>query len=1105
MKQANAISSVLTWSNSIYNILLDKDGKFLYANSIYRKIFGLDINGEDTLSFIKSLDPEDVRPFHLTIQECIRDSSTVNIDLKNYRSDNSFFWTRWEFSPYRGAGDADTSIQGVGYDITERIRAEEEKIVAQKNLKIILDNSEEAFLVLDRDFRVISYNKMADFYIRSFSGINLKRGVPFLMYSHPDTADRYEKLFHNALHGRMEEIIIDYTTTSGEKEYIFVGIRPLYNEENFIYGLIITSRNITAKRKAEEKLIENERYFRALIENSSDALVIIDRDRNINTMSPSAVRILGYSKEELDSIDHSSIIHPDDWNLLIDTLEQIYKSPDMIRTIEYRILTKLQGYRWVSATYHNLFHEPSIQGIVINFNDISSRKLAEQALHLSESKYRFLFHNNPQPMWIYDLDTLHFLEVNDSAIEHYGYTMEEFFSMSIRDIRPVEDLDAMKQQVEKAKSSSGIINNERIWRHITKNGNIIYVELKSHTLTFNGRAASLVSVNDITKLIEAEQALIKSNERFEMAGQATSDAIWDADLVTSRLHWGQGFAKLFGYQVNPEFESMNTWTDYIHPEDRQRVVDSLNLVLEHPRETFWKEQYRFIRADRSVAYVIDRGILVRNEYGKAVRMIGAMQDITEQKESEKRLDRERNLLRTLIDHIPDLIFVKDMHSRHIINNKATVERIGAKDEKSTLGKTILEYYGSSAIPYLEYDKQVLTTGQPLEIKDDMFETRSGDVQWLNTTLIPLKHQEQVIGLVGISRDITERILIEESLKNSNERFTIVSKATNDAIWDWDLKSGMISWNEALRTVFGYGETEVDSEWLLEKIHPEDREAYRLAITYHIKNRIEHWQSEFRLLAKDGTYRNILDRGYILFDQENQPYRMIGSLMDITQMKILQEELETQKINQQRKITEATIMAQEKERTEIGRELHDNINQILTTTKLYIDMAIHEPEIHEQLLNKSLVHISSAIDEIRALSKSLVPPSLGDIGIREAIREMLGNLSINKDLKFDFKVNGLAQVTLEPAIKLMVFRIVQEQVNNIMRHSKATSAEIKLSVKRKMLNITISDNGIGFDTNKKSRGIGLNNIISRAELYNGTVDIISTPGNGCVLEVSIPVK
>lgn len=615
----------------------------------------------------------------------------------------------------------------------------------------------------------------------------------------------------------------------------------------------------------------------------------------------------------------------------------------------------------------------------------------------------------------------------------------------------------------------------------------------------------MVSVNDITKLIEAEQALIKSNERFEMAGQATSDAIWDADIQTGKLHWGQGFGKLFGYTVEPDFESMDSWTDYIHHEDRQRVLDSLNHVINHPRETFWKEQYRFIRADRTVAYVIDRGILVRNESGKAIRMIGAMQDITDQKESEKRLDRERNLLRTLIDHLPDLIFVKDINSRHIINNKATVERIGADDELSTLGKTVLDYYGPSAIPYLEYDRQVLETGQPFEIRDDRFETRDGDVQWLNTTLIPLKHQEQVIGLVGISRDITERILIEESLKESNERYTIVSKATNDAIWDWDLKSGMIKWNEALYTVFGYREIEVESEWLIEKIHPDDREEYRLAISYHIKNKIEHWQSEFRLLAKDGTYRNILDRGFILFDQDDQPYRMIGSLMDITQMKILQEELETQKINQQRKITEATIMAQEKERTEIGRELHDNINQILTTTKLYIDMAIHEPEIQEQLLNKSLVHISSAIDEIRVLSKSLVPPSLGDIGIREAIREMLGNLSINKDLKFDFKASGIGQVTLEPAIKLMVFRIVQEQVNNIMRHSKATHAEIKLSVKRKMLNITISDNGIGFDTNKRSRGIGLNNIISRAELYNGTVELISTPGNGCTLEVSIPVK
>jgi two-component system sensor histidine kinase UhpB len=198
------------------------------------------------------------------------------------------------------------------------------------------------------------------------------------------------------------------------------------------------------------------------------------------------------------------------------------------------------------------------------------------------------------------------------------------------------------------------------------------------------------------------------------------------------------------------------------------------------------------------------------------------------------------------------------------------------------------------------------------------------------------------------------------------------------------------------------------------------------------------------------------------------------------------------------------MAQEKERAEIGRELHDNINQILTTTKMYLDMALTEKDISEELIMKSHENISSAIEEIRSLSKSLVPPSLGDIGIKEAISEMLDNLNISQKLNIRLKTSGLAKAVIPDKVRLMVFRIVQEQVSNILRHSKATEAEIRLAVHKNDLVITIMDNGVGFDPRKRMKGIGLMNITSRAEVHNGDVDIVSAPGNGCTIKISIPL-
>jgi two-component system sensor histidine kinase UhpB len=204
------------------------------------------------------------------------------------------------------------------------------------------------------------------------------------------------------------------------------------------------------------------------------------------------------------------------------------------------------------------------------------------------------------------------------------------------------------------------------------------------------------------------------------------------------------------------------------------------------------------------------------------------------------------------------------------------------------------------------------------------------------------------------------------------------------------------------------------------------------------------------------------------------------------------------------VTEATIMGQEKERAEIGRELHDNINQILTTTKMYLDMALTEKDISEELMIKSHENISGAIEEIRSLSKSLVPPSLGDIGLKAAVSEMIASLNISQKTNFKLKTSGLNAAIIPGNVQLMVFRIVQEQISNIIKHARATEAEIRLVVANGEMKIVISDNGIGFDPRKRGKGIGLMNITSRAEVHNGSVDIVTAPGKGCTLKISIPL-
>lgn len=351
----------------------------------------------------------------------------------------------------------------------------------------------------------------------------------------------------------------------------------------------------------------------------------------------------------------------------------------------------------------------------------------------------------------------------------------------------------------------------------------------------------------------------------------------------------------------------------------------------------------------------------------------------------------------------------------------------------------------------------------------------------------------------------ERKKILQKVVENFERYNTLIKATSDTIWDWDLRTNEILWNEGICSIFGYQAATVQNtiEWHNQNIHPDDRERILQTIDQCMREGRDHWQEEYRYKSANGVYKFVYDRGYILKTEQNKPYRILGAMMDITERKKMQEELVRNQLETQKLITQVTIQTQEQERREIGRELHDNINQILATAKLCVDMALNEEDHRRELLSKSYENISKAINEIRILSKTLVPPSLGDIGLKEALLELIENLTVSPEIKIRIKANDQHIEDVSNNKKLIMYRIVQEQLNNILKHSGATEALIELKTIRNWLHLIIKDNGIGFDTRKKTRGIGLNNIISRVEMQNGKMEIISAPGKGCVLKIEIP--
>lgn len=207
---------------------------------------------------------------------------------------------------------------------------------------------------------------------------------------------------------------------------------------------------------------------------------------------------------------------------------------------------------------------------------IAERKLAEKALRVSEEKYRYMFAHNPQPMWIYNLETLAFLEVNDAAINHYGYSREEFLSMTIKDIRPIEDIPAL---LEKVVAPRQMYEFSGEWRHIKKNGEIIFVEITSHTIVLNDRESRNVLVNDITERKQAEVDLIEAKDKAQESDRLKSAFLANiSHEIRTPMNGILGFTDLL---KEPDFsgEQQQEFIHIIH-QSGQRLLNLLNEIIE---------------------------------------------------------------------------------------------------------------------------------------------------------------------------------------------------------------------------------------------------------------------------------------------------------------------------------------------------------------------------------------------------------------------------------------------------------------------------------------------------------------------------------------------
>jgi signal transduction histidine kinase len=267
-----------------------------------------------------------------------------------------------------------------------------------------------------------------------------------------------------------------------------------------------------------------------------------------------------------------------------------------------------------------------------------------------------------------------------------------------------------------------------------------------------------------------------------------------------------------------------------------------------------------------------------------------------------------------------------------------------------------------------------------------------------------------------------------------------------------------------------------------------------------EKRMDQYKNTVRHCKKNGE-EILMDISTHLIDLPGGRHFIVAG-DDVTEKTKLQQLVIEEKIAAQKEIARAIIHAQETERSEIANELHDNVNQLLTTAKLYIENIRYLPEQQESFVGKSIGLLQKSINEIKVLSKQLVTPVINDIGFKATIDELLHHYSSLQ--LFDIQLHyTVCELEMGKALQLTIYRIIQEQLNNIVKYAKASLVHVRLFYEAGMLMVVIIDDGIGFDPGKVAKGLGLNNMKNRAEVYKGKVEISSAIGEGTSVTVRFP--
>jgi len=1018
-------------------------------------------------------------------------------------------------------------------DISEKLVAQNSKEFERKNKLALINTTGDLIWSINNELELIASNKAFVERIKLTVGRDIKPGdkvVKEELYEGGYTSV-WQNIYQRGLSGESlyEEIRVPGNLVKKTQTYwLGVTCHPIYENDKII-GLACYARDISRTKSYEIEVEAISKRVEVAMDIARLGYWELDESISEIILSKQVAEILGLSSSNntLDYKKFIASIHEDDRDRFDKAIRDVFTDTEYFDQT-YRIISLNGDIRFINhkgiIVYNDTVGKHTLESMV---QDITERIRIEQALTASEKKYRDIFELSPLPQWIYSIASFRILDVNQAAITHYGYTRSEFLEMTVKDLRPEGEV-ARLIEAAKVKPSPGTVSYGQ-WKHRKKDGSMMMVEISGHEIDYNGIQALLVVSNDITERIRKDNELQATNQRLEAAQKIARLGYWQHDFVSGEFYWSNEMYRMFDYkpgEITPNFEAA---LERIPKEEHPMFVP----IVERARKTdgIFEIQHSIITRSGERRTVVGRGNYSFNEKGEVVFGTGTVQDITHIRQIESTLQSHKQQLELIYNNVTDSIFLLDVVGERFLFrsvNNSFLQTTGLREEQ------VVGLFADDVIPEQSWSIVLAKYREAISDKKR--------VQWEEVTRYPtgikygivsitpiFDEKEVCTMLLGSVHDITATREAAAELMEMNERFLHASKATSDAIWDWDIKSNSLQWGESYEQLTGFSINDLNLTSWENRIHPDDRARINESIYAVVNSDETNWQDEYRYLHRDGHYIFISDRGVVLRDAEGKPYRMIGAMQNISHLK--ETEIILKNLNQSLERRAAELAESNEELERFAYVASHDLQEPLRMVSSFLQLL--ENKYKEKLDADALRYIHFAVDganRMKRLINDLLEYSRLDTrseleettDMNEIMNEISQNVTTVTSKNILLSWDELP--VLYKSSRTQLYQLMQNLVSNAVKYNDKQTPEVSIYVNENDYEyiFQVRDNGIGIDnrffekvfiifqrlhnqSDYSGTGIGLSICKKIVERHGGRMWIDSAEGHGSVFYFSISKK